>query len=46
MAGTVATLYPIGNGYAVLLNPNGMTNLNGSFLLLINLLDGTCRTNF
>jgi hypothetical protein len=45
MAGTVATLYPIGNRNAVLLDPYCMTNLDRGLLVLINRFDGTCRTN-
>jgi hypothetical protein len=45
MAGAVATLYPIGNRHAVLLDPYGMTNLDRGLLVLINRFDSPSRTN-
>ena len=44
MAGAVATLYAIGDGHTVLLNPNGMTNLDARLLIEVDRLDGSCRT--
>ena len=45
MAGTVATIHLVCQHHTVLLDPNGMTNLDGGFLWFVDELDGSGRTN-
>ena len=45
MAGTIATIHPISQGYAVFPHPNGMTDTGGRFLFTGNGTDGIRRTH-
>ncbi len=44
-AGTEATLHLVSEDHTVLLDPDGMTNLDGSLLLWSDGTDGTCRAD-
>ena len=45
MTGTVAAIHAIADGNTVLLDPNGMANLDAGLLNVVKGFDGSCRTD-